>query len=91
MTKKVYVGNLAYQITNEELKDFFSKVAEVVSANVIIDKITGRSRGFGFVEIEEKDFEEVLKLDGKEFAGRNLNVREAQPLKERSNQGNYRN
>ncbi len=87
--KKIYVGGLPYQITDEELKNFFSEVANVISAKVIIDKITGRSRGFGFVEVEDDGFEKALELNGKEFAGRNITVNEARPLT--NERGNYRN
>jgi len=83
--KKLYVGNLAWEIDNEKLKEFFSQVGKVVSANVILDRETGRSRGFGFVEFEtaEEAKEAIHKLDGIDFNRRNIVVNEARPEAER--------
>ncbi len=81
MAKKLYVGNLSYGTTADSLKDAFSKVGAVVSANVITDKMTGRSRGFGFVEMEDADAASAVeKMHGTELDGRNLTVHEARPM-----------
>lgn len=81
MAKKLYVGNLSYGTTADSLKDAFSKVGSVVSANVITDKMTGRSRGFGFVEMEDADAAgAVEKMHGTDLDGRTLTVNEARPM-----------
>ncbi len=87
MTKKLYIGNLPYSTTDESLKQFFSQAGNVVSANVIMDKFSGRSRGFGFVEMssEEEAQKAIKELNGKDFDGRELLVNEARPMKERDN------
>ncbi len=79
MNKNLYVGNLATEVTEEDLKANFSSVGKVVSVNVIRDKYTGLSRGFGFVEMEtEKDAEEAIKkFHGGELLGKVLTVSEA--------------
>ena len=83
MNKKLYVGNLNYSVGDQQLNDLFSKVGSVVSATVLKDRYSGRSRGFGFVEMEEKDAQKAIKeLDGKEFEGRKLVVNEARPRRE---------
>ena len=83
MNKKLYVGNLSYSVDDQQLNDLFSKVGPVVSATVLKDRYSGRSRGFGFVEMEEKDAQKAIKeLDGKEFEGRKLVVNEARPRRE---------
>lgn len=84
MAKKLYVGNLSYGTTADSLKEAFSKVASVVSANVITDKMTGRSRGFGFVEVEDADAEKAIQeMHGKDVDGRTLTVNEARPMTDR--------
>ena len=83
MNKKLYVGNLSYSVDDQQLNDLFSKVGPVVSATVLKDRYSGRSRGFGFVEMEEKDAQKAIKdLNGKEFEGRKLVVNEARPRRE---------
>jgi cold-inducible RNA-binding protein len=83
---KLYVGNLSYQTTNEELESFFSQAGEVASAMVILDRQTGRSRGFGFVEManNEDGTSAIEQFHGADFKGRALTVNEAQPREERS-------
>ena len=83
--KKLYIGNLPWEIDNEKLKEFFGQAGKVVSANVILDRETGRSRGFGFVEFEteEEAKEAIHKLDGIAFNQRNIVVSEARPEAER--------
>ncbi len=85
MAKKLYVGGLPYKTTEDELKAYFSSAGEVASAIIIMDKITGRSKGFGFVEMEnEAEAENAISMfDGKDFEGRNLTVNEARPMEER--------
>lgn len=81
MAKKLYVGGLPYATTDNSLKEGFSKAGNVISANVITDKMTGRSRGFGFVEMEDADAENAIKMfDGQDFEGRKIIVNEARPL-----------
>lgn len=85
MAKKLYVGNLSYTTTSESLRDAFSKAGAVVSANVIADKMTGRSRGFGFVEMEDADAGKAIEmLNGKDLEGRQLTVNEARPMEARA-------
>ncbi len=81
MNKNLYVGNLATEVTEEDLKANFSEVGKVVSVNIIKDKYTGVSRGFGFVEMEtEKDAEEAIKkFNGGQLLGKALTVNEARP------------
>jgi RNA recognition motif-containing protein len=81
MAKKLYVGGVPYSTTDQGLRDAFSKFGEVTSATIMMDKMTGRSRGFGFVEIADDAAEEaVQKMNGAEFEGRRLTVNEARPM-----------
>jgi len=79
MGKKLYVGNLAYQVADRDLSELFAQVGAVASASVITDRETGRSRGFGFVEMEsDGDAERAIEeMDGRELMGRALKVNEA--------------
>lgn len=90
MNKNLYIGNLSFKITDEDLKANFSAVGEVVSAAIIKDKITGQSRGFGFVEMktEEGATEAIKKFNGGMLDGRAISVNEARPKKESGNSGN---
>src|SRR5690348_7214639 len=85
MATKLYVGNLSFNTTNQDLNDLFGQIGTVESANVVEDRETGRSRGFGFVEMaSQQDAENAIsQLDGKEFDGRNLKVNEAKPREDR--------
>ena len=76
--KKLYVGNLPFSATESQVRDLFGKHGNVQSVALIMDRETGRPRGFGFVEIEDSGFAPALKLDGYEMDGRALNVNEAQ-------------
>lgn len=93
MSMKLYVGNLSYEATNESLMELFTPVGEVASATVITDHDTGRSRGFGFVEMNSRqDGEKAIKdLNNKEIDGRSLVVNESRPREDRGgSQGNRR-
>jgi cold-inducible RNA-binding protein len=83
---KLFVGNLPFQATNADLEDLFSQVGAVASVNVITDKFTGKSRGFGFVEMTtpEEAQQAITRLHGKELQGRALTINEAKPQQERS-------
>ena len=85
MSKKLYVGNLPYSMTDDQLKDLFSQAGAVDSASVLMDKMTGRSRGFGFVEMtnDEEGAKAVETFNGYELDGRKLVVNEARPLADR--------
>lgn len=92
MSMKLYVGNLAFQTTNEDLQELFSQAGTVQSASVIEDRDTGRSRGFGFVEMSsnEEGSAAIAQFNGKEVNGRSLNVNEARQREERSGGGGGR-
>ena len=85
MSMKLYVGNLAFQTSSEDLQQLFGQAGTVQSASVIEDRETGRSRGFGFVEMASKEEGEsaISQFNGKEFNGRNLTVNEARPRDDR--------
>lgn len=85
MATKLYVGGLAYRTTNDGLKQAFEQAGTVVSAMVLMDKMTGRSRGFGFVEMgSDAEAQAAIAMwDGKELEGRRLKVNEARPMEER--------
>ena len=84
MATKLYVGNLPYSSTDESLKQSFSQAGEVVESAVIMEKMTGRSRGFGFVEMDNTAGAKAIEeLDGADYNGRNLKVNEARPREER--------
>ncbi|MCU7811102.1 MAG: RNA-binding protein [Candidatus Thiodiazotropha sp. (ex Notomyrtea botanica)] len=83
----IYVGNLPWSINDNELRDLFAPFGEVSSANVIMDKFSGRSKGFGFVEMANNDEADaaIKALNEKEVDGRNLRVNEAKPREDRPN------
>ena len=85
MAKKLYVGGLPYATTDSELKDAFSQAGSVASAVIIMDRMTGRSKGFGFVEMtSDDDAQKAIDMwNGKDFGGRTLTVNEARPMEER--------
>ena len=89
MGTKLYVGNLSFRTTSEELKDAFASVGTVESASVIEDRDTGRSRGFAFVEMAtpEEAAAAIEQFNGKDFGGRNLTVNEAKPREDRGRGG----
>ncbi|MFA6437097.1 MAG: RNA-binding protein [Candidatus Paceibacterota bacterium] len=85
MNKKLYVGNLSYNTTDKSLEEHFSQAGTVESAAVIMDRMSGRSKGFGFVEMasDEEAKKAIEMLNGKELDGRALKIDEARPPKER--------
>ena len=86
--KKIYVGNLPWSTTEEELQEMFSQFGSVHSSAVITDRETGRSRGFGFIEMDEADADKAIAdLDGKDHGGRSLRVNEAQERQRRPGGG----
>jgi RNA recognition motif-containing protein len=89
MNKKLYVGNLVYECTDEELKDVFAQVGNVVSASIIKFRDSGRSKGFGFVEMEDEAGAQkaIDTLNGQDFKGRKMVVSEARPPKPRNEFG----
>jgi RNA recognition motif-containing protein len=86
VSKKLYVGNLSFNSTEEEIKAAFGQFGEVTSVTIIKDRDTGRSRGFGFVEMENADAA-VAQLNGKDFGGRTLTVNEAREREDRKHGG----
>jgi RNA recognition motif-containing protein len=92
MTNRVYVGGLSYATTNKQLEGLFAQYGTVDSARIIIDKFTGRSKGFGFVEMSSSAEAQsaIRALNGTEFDGRNLTVNEARPQERRPGPGNDR-
>lgn len=88
MSKKLYVGNLSFESTEADLKDLFGRHGDVASAAVIMDRDSGRSRGFAFVEMEDAAADKAMRaLDGANLGGRTLKVSEAQS---RSDRGGFR-
>jgi RNA recognition motif-containing protein len=85
----IYVGNLPYSVTEDELRNMFAEYGEVSSANIITDKYSGESKGFGFVEMpKQSDAEEAIKaLNGSSIKGRSLKVNQARPRNERPPRG----
>jgi RNA recognition motif-containing protein len=86
MAMRLYVGNLPYSTTDEDLKNLFSQSGTVSSATVIMDKMTGRSKGFGFVEMstDEEAKAAIESFNGKDMDGRPLTVNEARPMEPRA-------
>ena len=91
MGKKLYVGNLSYDMTQDGLQDLFSQFGPVDSAQIIMDRESGRSKGFGFVEMGSDDAAKaaIAALDGKENGGRALKVNEAKPKEDRPRGGGF--
>jgi RNA recognition motif-containing protein len=89
---KIYVGNLSYTLSEDELREAFGQFGTVDSADIIIDRNTGRSKGFGFVEMSDANEAKaaIEGLNGKDLGGRALNVNEARPREERPQRSNYR-
>jgi cold-inducible RNA-binding protein len=91
-SKKLYVGNLNFNCGDEELHNLFSQYGNVISARIIKDRDTGKSKGFGFVEMDDADADNAIQnLNGFSLSGRAINVNEARPQTERPNGGRFEN
>jgi RNA recognition motif-containing protein len=92
MAKKLYVGGLPYSTTEDELRDAFAQCGSVASATIIMDRMSGRSKGFGFVEMSaDEDAQKAIdQWNGKDFGGRTLTVNEARPMEPRTGGGGFR-
>lgn len=92
MAKKLYVGGLSYNTTEDALRQTFAEAGTVESATIIMDRMSGRSKGFGFVEMstEEEAQKAIEALNGKELDGRTITVNEARPQEARPRQDGYR-
>ncbi|HTG00089.1 MAG TPA: RNA-binding protein [Nitrospirota bacterium] len=91
MAKKLYVGNLSYNTHDEDLREAFSKFGEVVSATLIVDQASGRSKGFGFVEMAtDEDAQKAIEgMNGTSFMERTITVNEARPKTDRGRSGGF--
>jgi len=91
MSTKLYFGNLAFSVTNADLEELVTQFGPVTSAQVVMDRDTGRSKGFGFVEMTTPQDAQnaITALNGREFKGRNLNVSEARPREDRGGNRTY--
>ncbi len=89
MSKKLYVGGLPYSIDDAQLRDLFASYGEILSASVIMDKFSGRSKGFGFVEMSNDQEAEkaIAEMNGKDVGGRSITVNEARPMAPRTGGG----
>jgi RNA recognition motif-containing protein len=87
LSKNIYVGNLPFQTTSDDLVEAFGQFGTVTRAQVVSDRETGRSRGFGFVEMSEGADQAIASLDGAQFQGRTLKVNEAKPREDRPRTG----
>ena len=89
MGKNLYVGNLSYQVTEDDLKKHFEEIGACASVKIITDKESGRSKGFGFVEMDDADDakEAIKRLNGTELCGRKLTVNAARPQQDRGGAG----
>jgi RNA recognition motif-containing protein len=87
MSKNIYVGNLSFQVTADDLLQAFGEYGTVTRAQVVTDRDTGRSRGFGFVEMSEGGDEAIAQLNGAQWEGRTLTVNEARPKEDRARSG----
>jgi RNA recognition motif-containing protein len=89
MSKNLYVGNLPFQTTADDLRETFEQYGSVTRSQVVSDRETGRSRGFGFVEMESGADEAIAALNGQQYQGRTLTVNEARPREERPRSGGF--
>lgn len=91
MAKKLYIGGLSYNTTDDGLRQAFSQAGTVVSATVIMDRMSGRSRGFGFVEMstDEEAQAAIRMFDGKDLDGRTIKVNEARPMTDRPRRNDF--
>lgn len=92
MTKRLFVGSLPYSVSQSQLETMFSQYGAVLSCNVITDKFTGTSKGFGFLDMEASDADKAMQaLNGTDIDGRKIIVNEARPMEERPPNRNYSN
>ncbi len=90
MSKRLYVGNLPFSATEEEIRGLFDQHGSIHSVNLITDRETGRPRGFGFVEMDDEDADSAVQvLDGTTYGGRTLKVNVARPRTERGGRGGW--
>ena len=87
MKKKLYVGNLSFETTESDLKELFRQMGAVETVRIITDRDTGRSKGFGFVEMQDGGDKAIAEMNGKDFKGRTLTVNEARPMPTRDSSG----
>jgi RNA recognition motif-containing protein len=87
MQKKLYVGNLSFETTESDLKELLGQAGTVETVRIITDRDTGRSKGFGFVEMQDGGDKAIAEMNGKEFKGRALTVNEARPMSPRDSLG----
>ena len=87
MKKKLYVGNLSFETTESDLKELFGQAGAVETVRIITDRDTGRSKGFGFVEMQDGGDKAIAEMNGKDFKGRALTVNEARPMASRDPRG----
>jgi RNA recognition motif-containing protein len=87
MKKKLYVGNLSFETTESDLKELFGQAGTVETVRIITDRDTGRSKGFGFVEMQDGGDKAIAEMNGKDFKGRALTVNEARPMASRDPRG----
>lgn len=87
MQKKLYVGNLSFETTESDLKELFGQAGAVETVRIITDRDTGRSKGFGFVEMQDGGDKAIAETNGKDFKGRTLTVNEARPMSHRDSRG----
>jgi RNA recognition motif-containing protein len=85
--KKLYVGNLTFETTEAELKELFAQSGSVETVRIITDRDSGRSKGFGFVEMQEGGEKAIAEWNGKDYKGRALTVNEARPMADRNSTG----
>ncbi|MBS3885527.1 MAG: RNA-binding protein [Dethiobacter sp.] len=79
MSKTIYIGNIPWSLSEDQLKEYFSKHGQVLSARIITERATGRSKGYGFIEVSEESAEKIIELNGTEMDGRKLVINEAKP------------
>jgi cold-inducible RNA-binding protein len=92
MSKRIYVGNLSFQTTENDLTGLFEQSGQVESVSIITDRDTGRSKGFGFIEMDSENADKAIaQFNGTELNGRSLTVNEARPREDRSSNGGSRN
>jgi len=85
--KKLYVGNLSFETTESDLKELFGQAGLVETVRIVTDRDSGRSKGFGFVEMEEGGDKAIAAMNGKDFMGRTLTVNQARPMSFRDSRG----